>query len=253
MELPGEIRNMIYRNLLIMPGIIYINGGQYGPGYREDVVVQRPTWGLGDHIMNRRFLSINQTRVRRLLETSKHIYAEAAWFYYGCNHFYFSSLPILYNFLQATRPDFCRHITHMSLMYSGRFVVKAIKLLRGCVSLSRLQLVLDDSTTWDRHMRTNSWLRNMTGLKDLLQLRGLREVTVDNHLVDSVPMYAASLADKDYVVNGLQVLTQPHDLAKLRQQFKKDYPGQVPQRTASGKAKDAASAKRKTRAKSRKS
>ena len=256
MELPGEIRNMIYRNILIQPGIIYVNGDEYGPGYREDVVTRRlPDWmrGAPDRMANYTHLFINQTTVRRLLETSKTIYDEAAWFYYGCNHFFFSHLPILYNFLQATRPDFRRHITHMSLHYRGRYVAKAVNLLPQCVSLEKLELVLDERTIDDRHMKTSTRLRDMVGLKDLLQLRGLREVTLDTHLIDGVAKYATSLADQDYVVNALQVLTEPHNPVKLRRQFEKDYPGQIPQRTASGKAKVAKSTKNKSEAKSRKS
>ena len=256
MELPGEIRNMIYRTILVQPGIVFISGDEYGPGYREDVVSRHlpvRMRGAPDRIMNHSHLFINLPTVRTLLGTSKQIYDEAAWFYYGCNHFHFSNLPILYNFLQATRPDFRRHITRMSLQYSGQFVVKAVKLLPGCVSLSRLRLVLNEHTMGHRLMKTSARLRDMTGLKDLLQLRGLRVVVVDTHLIDSVGNYATSLADKDYVVNALQVLKEPHNPAKLKRQFEKDYPDQVPQRRVSVKTKVAKSTKRKTGAKSTKS
>lgn len=141
LELPPEVRNMIYMELLVKKG-----------GARFEV-----TGNQAKHIRCWGPTSL------RMLRTCRQIYQEAAAIYYGLNNFSFTSTTTLMHYLQniETSVRFLRSIEIHDLVGSTSF--KAAKLLVGAISLTRLKVnprgiaryllySSDDLTHWVTYM-----------------------------------------------------------------------------------------------------
>ncbi len=229
MRLPPEIRNMVYKELLVMPAMIAI-----GIGWSEgrSIIVEKVR--LEDD--EESDFEIDQKATRKLLHTSKTIYQEASHFYWGSNHLYFEDLDMLTEYLQRLRPDFRRLITHVTVRYIGRAPARAMKALSGCISLRKLTLDISFMTIYQTRI-TSAGLMTLTGMNDLLKLRGLEKVNLDTTRLDSGLKTAAWLSQgMSNVVDAIQVLKKPHDPARLKRQEAKDYPKGKSQRTVFGKA-----------------
>ncbi|KAL9010984.1 MAG: hypothetical protein Q9173_004132 [Seirophora scorigena] len=218
MKLPSEIRVMIYKEALVAPS--------------EVAVHYRPWWILHttieDHAGDEEFHS--PALICRIFRVSKTIYAEAMPVYFGCNTFAFVSLDIL-SVLNKLKPDFRRSIRSLSINFWGLTPAKSVKLLQGCISLRKLLLRVGYRTIrcWKNEFLP---LLKAHGVNDLLKLRGIEELKVEN---------ASHYAMEEFIkgwepfVGALQVLKQPRNAVTLRRQDKKDYPPEKAKRTVFGK------------------
>lgn len=198
----------------------------------EVAVHYRPWWILHttieDHAGDEEFHSPALTC--RIFRVSKTIYAEAMPVYFGCNTFAFVSLDIL-SVLNKLKPDFRRSIRSLSINFWGLTPAKSVKILQGCISLRKLSLRVGYRTIrcWKNEFLP---LLKAHGVNDLLKLRGIEELKVEN---------ASHYAMEDFIkgweafVGALQVLKQPRNAVTLRRQDKKDYPPQKAKRTVFGK------------------
>ncbi|KAL8650467.1 MAG: hypothetical protein Q9210_003808 [Variospora velana] len=219
MKLPPEIRVMVYKEVLVAPS--------------EVAVHYRVWWILHTTIEDRagddEYHSPALTC--RIFRASKTLYAEAMPIYFGCNTFSFASLDVL-SLLDKLKPDYRRNIRSMSINFWGYTPAKSVKLLQGCISLRRLVLRVGYRTI--RCWKNESFLPLLKsqGVNDLLKLRGIEELKVEN---------ANHSAMQDIIkgwtpfVEGLQVLKQPRKAITLRRQDKKDYPPAKAKRTVFGK------------------
>lgn len=230
MRLPPEIRNMVYKELLVVPGIICIHrDSDVEAGLTRVQESVRSKDGMGKSVR------IDGKSIRQLLWTSKTIYKEASTFYFGSNHFRFASLDMLTECLQHIKLDFRRLLRRITVPFWGLAPAKGMKALATCVSLSELTLGISWYTS--RYLRGDQNLMKPNGLNDLLKIRGLEKVTLD---IEDIKYFhdldISNFFDKDTLANALQILKEPHDPAKLKRQEAKDYPNRKSQRTVFGKA-----------------
>lgn len=118
LELPPEVRNMIYMELLVHKG-----------GEKFQVTGNQA-----------RYIRCWGPTSLQMLRTCHQIYQEAAAIYYGLNNFSFTSTTTLMHYLQKieTSVRFLRTIEIQDLVGSTSF--KVAKLLMGATSLIRLQV-----------------------------------------------------------------------------------------------------------------
>lgn len=120
MRLPPEIRNMIYKQALVIPpGIIRLNVDNRYP---------------------------DRNPACPLLSTCRTIYAEAAIFYYGLNRFNLYNMNLLGNWLRSVRPESRRLISRITMIYAGQTSIKDLKSLAEFVDLKELYLHIDVRT-----------------------------------------------------------------------------------------------------------
>ncbi|KAL8959580.1 MAG: hypothetical protein Q9193_003585 [Seirophora villosa] len=197
MKLPSEIRVMIYKEVLVAPSEVAVH-------YRSWWILHTT---IEDHAGDEEFHSPALTC--RIFRVSKTIYAEAMPIYFGCNTFAFVSLDIL-SVLNKLKPDFRRSIRSLSINFWGLTPAKTIR----CWKNEFLPLL------------------KAHGVNDLLKLRGIEELKVEN---------ASHYAMEDFIkgweafVGALQVLKQPRNAVTLRRQDRKDYPPEKAKRTVFGK------------------
>jgi len=239
MRLPPEIRNMVYKELLVQPGVVCV---QYNDSRVEEYVRKDLRIKEGSREIE---VCIDGRSIRQLLWTSKTIYREASTFYFGSNHFRFQCLDMLTTCLQHLKPDFRRLLRRITVPFTNVAPARAMKLLGTCISLSELTLEISSlCTTWSS--RRYQGRMKFNGLNDLLKIRGLDKLTVDLTRMERFRRKGIDVfADEKGLANVLQILKEPHDPAKLKRQEAKDYPDRKSQRIVFGKANV------KTRTKSR--
>lgn len=215
MRLPLEIRNMIYKETLIMPSPIMLEAG-YGTWIKKKVYVvelSTPT----------------QASICNLFQASRTLYRETIPIYFGHNTFKVDSFEGLTGFLTSIGPDYRRNIHSLDLTYSGKAPAKAMKLLTECIGLRSLRLCLTYGTL--EHVRRACQLSKMNGAKDLFRLRGIEQVVLDDRELS--PTY--NWLDFDQFKKDIEVVKMPHTEAQLKRQEQKDYPHKAT-RTVFGKA-----------------
>lgn len=229
MRLPPEIRNMVYKELLVQPGVVCV---QWKDLRIEEYMRSKGRLGTDECIDE----CIDGRSIRQLLWTSKTIYREASTFYFGSNHFRFQCLGTLTTCLQHLKPDFRRLLRRITVPFTNVAPARAMKLLGRCISLSELTLEISSlGTTWSS--RRYQGRMKFNGLNDLLKIRGLDKLTVDSTRMEPFRRKGIDVfADEKGLANVLQILKEPHDPAKLKRQEAKDYPDRKSQRIVFGKA-----------------
>ncbi|KAL9609674.1 MAG: hypothetical protein Q9167_005583 [Letrouitia subvulpina] len=204
MRLPAEIRRMVYKEILVMPGEVGIPMPKPFRDYKT------------------------QPYVRKFFLTSKAVYAEAMPIYFGLNTFYFHKMSYMEDFLKHTAVDHRRCIRRVSFKFYGTAPARALKLLRECVSLEYLHVKAGVLyTLGGKHEH----LMSAHGLNNLLKIRGIKKLEVTCN--DPPDRY--SPIDWDCFLGALQLLKEPHTPQFLRLQEKKDYPPDKAKRTVFGK------------------
>lgn len=129
LKLPLELRNMVYRELLIMPGTLEI----IKPWSSDPVVL------LVNRIQVASIAIANQCAVFMVLRVSKQISREAIPIYFGCNKFVAMDTDMLAQLLCHIGPEACNAIREISIQYKlGKHACKAFKLLAQCGGLRKL-------------------------------------------------------------------------------------------------------------------
>lgn len=231
MKLPLEVRLMVYKEYLTLPGVIETKGYTYWRGKRR-IRVHRDC----EHQPPHSAYEPLDPSVFGLFAASKTIYNESLSIFFNQNSFLFDNLNLLLNFLSSLTVDSRRGIGSISFRYSGAAPAKTMKLLKECVGLRRLSIeLIQDTLSHVPFSKSFEYqLLKLHGLGDLLKIRGIEELEItvagpsfqdSAELRDAIPAFRETL----------QVLKQPHPTAQLKRQEKKDYP-QTLGRTVFGKA-----------------
>ncbi|KAL8851890.1 MAG: hypothetical protein Q9221_003213 [Calogaya cf. arnoldii] len=205
MELSSELRNMIYKDVLVAPCPIDIEVRNY---YGRT----SPTFPKRLH---------NETRP----------------IYFNYNTFRCDSFQALRVFLSILKPEYRRCIRSLDFEFWGEAPAQAMKLLQGCVDLQYLQIDFAIWTLFDYRARKTRSLA-FPGFNDLIKLRGIQRLQVNppkGYLTGTVH-WRAVMEDIDSIKNDLQVIKQPKSEAMIRRQQKREFPTEKAKRTVYGKA-----------------
>lgn len=234
MRLPLEIRTMIYKELLIMPGPIEFRSSYYLSA--EPVCFT--TGPLDCEI------PIYQKDVCQMFNASKTIRLESAPLYFRYNRFRFQDLRGLEKFLNRIPPTFRRAVASISLKYDYGAAARTMRMLSGCLGLRHLCIVLLPGHMFPTPPYRMHGLMQLQGLNDMLKIRGLEKVEVLVKPWDSGSTIYAVWEDLPEFEKALEVLKEPHTKAQLARQDKKDFP-QKASRQIFGKANVVTRAERK--------
>ena len=242
MRFPLEIRIMIYKEALIMPGPIELDNIETSrPAVcilatkGEPCVLDEDGFDLSPFGQ-----VIYQSDICQLLNTSRGIRQEAKPIYFGCNLFRFSNLNQVPQIISAFDTESRRSIRSLSMVFRGGAPAKAWNALASCIGLRRLDITFTRQSlrcywdAWNLQMVSSS-LMEMPGLKDLLKIRGIERLTLMKNLSGFVEWKSDPFRDWPEFVQALQVLKKPHTKAQLTRQYDKDFP-QKASRTTFGRA-----------------
>lgn len=197
MKLPLELRNMVWKELLVMPGLIVMGSTKLRLG-RPRVIPINPIYGV--------FL------------VSKQIRQEAITTYFGNNEFIALDVAALAEFLYCIGPDACNLIRKIWIYYSrGKNAGKAFKLLTQCGSLRKI------------HFRIGCYYRTMyrakklpflkrPGIQSLLKIRGLEELDVKVDWQGLMPCPFREVVEREMedFLQALEILKKPRDAKRQR-------------------------------------
>ena len=209
MKLPIEIRFMVYREHFLQP--------------EEEFVFEYTPWSTGI----KRWVN-HDVPVQRVFETSKVVYQEAAPLYFRTKPFHFNSIITLATFLERCGPTCLHNLSTITFAHQGAYAAKAFKLLAKCLSLDSVTIIAVVYTPKYDTATGTRLLMKSAGIKDLLKVRGVKNVQVEFR------GYVAP--DGDQFVEALQVLKEPHDPAKLKRLLAQLTPKEKAQRSVFGKA-----------------
>ena len=230
MDLPLELRSMIFRQFLVMPGPVLFSRLAYkqmAPFARSGSVrvedLRRRTYEDEEYIES---AMIRQSSLLNIFSASKTIYRETVPLYFGCNEFDFYSLDYMDQFLGKIGAEYRWQIASITVDYDGKAPAKAVKRLTECVGLRRLTLNITTHSFGRIDPRTPNEAR-LVGMNDLLRIRGLDRIdlkTVGGKYVyfTTKLFLVESLADS--LREHLEVLKLPRDPKQLKRQERKDFP-----------------------------
>lgn len=248
MDLPLEVRIMIFKELLVMPGPVMFR--RYVKAERDEadlpaipIPIINPQPFAGGQIS---YLKIDTSKVilqeplLRVFLASKTIYRETVPIYFGINVFSFETLQFFEDFVSKLGPECRWQLARLKIRYFGKAPARAIKRLLDCVGLRELELELF-SYSADSYEDIAPYAPLLYGVKDLLRVRGLRKLELDFSCYDHLP-YFRYKEDFDpekvkaAVIEQLQVLKQPQDPKKLKRLENKDFPARTMRRIVFGSA-----------------
>ncbi|KAL9027162.1 MAG: hypothetical protein Q9196_004279 [Gyalolechia fulgens] len=222
MKLPPELRQMVYKELLVQSQEILISNRHWAFCFdpKLDAMEQKD-----DQVVH------SPADTCQIFRASKACYDEAMPIYFGCNSFTFESLDLL-SLLDKLRVDYRRNIQSLSVQFWGNSPAKSARLLRGCTGLRQLGVQISYATL--RYGKSDFLpLVNSKGINDLLKLRGITDLKITK--VDGHCCFLRDIKNWEPFVEALQVLKQPYSAAALRYQHVKDYPPAKAKRTVFGK------------------
>ncbi|MCJ1470345.1 hypothetical protein MMC07_008990 [Pseudocyphellaria aurata] len=215
LKLPPEVRDMVLKELLVMPGPIDTGRKSIMPprvlirNQEKNVYSKHPPiFGA--------FLLSKQTRQAALS------------IYFGCNGFIARHLTALAHFLYNIGADACNAIRKISIEIKRlRNARKAFKLLAQCGSLRSLQFAITPKLFWTDYDVTA--FVDLPGVQDLLKIRGVQELEVvegDPRFIDERLPWS-----KESILQALQILKEPRDSQKQRRLPPKELWSKVPMTT----------------------
>lgn len=218
MALPPEIRMMVYKEILIMDGQIFLN--DCGSRPKASVKSYEPHGIKGSSY--RKYDDINppvdQPSLLEFFTVSRAIYQESCHIYFRHNTFYFDSTKVLAEFLSCIGPDYRRSLHTIKLRFTRKTPAKAMKLLAQCVNLRHLTIFIDGETTqWG-----STHLMKIPGKNDLLKIRGINNIELKESHWMNYACKDQDLRGRDAFWQALQVLKLPRTAAHLKRQVKKD-------------------------------
>ena len=249
MDLPVELRYMIFREFLVMPGPVLFRTfarKRLAPfSELDEGAFENMAWsyddifgsygdvmGFDDHFIGSPdSMMIRQSSLFNIFSASKTVYLETVPLYFGFNQFEFENLDCMEKFIGKVGAAYRWQITSISVGYIGRAPAKAFKRLNECVGLRELTL----SLYWfGLRLGTADTKRkvSMPGMKDLLRIRGLDKVKI---VADDEAGWALRVSDLDSLKKQLEVLKEPRDPKQVKRQEKKNFPTKA-KRTVFGAA-----------------
>ena len=232
MDLPLELRSMIFRELLVMPGpVLFASLARKKPApfARADLIGSDALHRVyyGDSIVwHLDFNLVPQSGLLNIFSASKTVYRETVPLYYRCNQFHFENLDFMEQFLNKVGAESRWQISTIAVNYHGKAPARAVKRLTACVGLRRLTLNLD-SLAFARLDPNNPRDTRLIGMKDLLRIRGLDRIDLVSLDEESLFLPITSLSQNTVINNlkeRLKVLKEAHDPKQLKRQEKKDFP-----------------------------
>ena len=149
MDLPLELRTMIFKELLVMPGPILFKtslsfNSPSGETYRfvrdpEPFVNVGSEAVRGQHVFKESEIAPQKDSLR-IFSVSKAIYRETVPIYFGCNMFDFDDLGTFERFITKLEAEFRWQLARVTITYTGIAPARAVKHLVGCVGLRELTL-----------------------------------------------------------------------------------------------------------------
>ncbi|KAI4168994.1 MAG: hypothetical protein LQ343_006025 [Gyalolechia ehrenbergii] len=222
MKLPPELRQMVYKELLVQSQDITISNRYWGFCFDTKI-------GVLEHTNKQ--VAHSPAATCQIFRASKACYNEAMPIYFGCNSFAFESLDLLL-VLDKLRVDYRRNIKSLSVKFWGNSPAKSARLLRGCTALRQLSVEISYATL--RYGKSEFLpLLNSNGINDLLKVRGITDLKVTKS--DGCNRFLREMEGWEPFVEALQVLKQPCSAAALRYQYTKDYPPEKAKRIVFGK------------------
>ena len=246
MELPREVRDMIYEACLAFDGAIFVKDKRKGP---RSIQTNRSSpfkhrQREGD--LDRGMASIESSATaqgRKLFYVSKQIHDEAVSVFYRKNTFEFTSLTEMEKFIRNMGLRNQHSLRSVIVYYQAAYMeyARPLTLLTQCVGLRNLTLVLcDDCMAYtNKYIATDGYTYGWAELKvprafgTLLRIRGL-----DNVRLVSSPR-AGYLASPSH--RGFEMLAAMEDAIQVTKK-----PGPVPKTPKRRKAKKRAQKKRKS-------
>ncbi|KAL8937943.1 MAG: hypothetical protein Q9216_004163 [Gyalolechia sp. 2 TL-2023] len=222
MKLPPELRQMIYKDLLVQSHEITITDTCWSLfGIRDG-----PVRIVVDDAAH------SPSATCKIFRVSKACYNEAMPIYFGCNSFAFESLDLLL-LLEKGKADYRRNIKSLSVHFCGKSPAKAARMLRGCTALRELSVQINHGTL--RYGKSEFLpLLKSNGINDLLKVRGISELNVTK---PEIYKLSSTITEEwEPFVEAMQVLKQPRSAAALRYRYAKDYPPERAKRVTFGKA-----------------
>lgn len=245
MDLPLEVRTMIFKELLVMPGPVLFKRFVVAEGNELlsrasplAMVNQRPS--EDGQYPSHKFRESNiiwQKSLVKIFLASKAIYRETVPLYFRNNVFNFDKLDFFESFVTRIGSECRRQLARLKLEFYGNASARAIKRLVDCVGLRELKLTIYSSSA-AYHDRNASYAPVLYGMKDLLKVRGLTKLEFNFSYYYGPTWYPGHDLEKAKaaVIEQLQVLKQPHDLKRLKRQENKDFPARTTRRIVFGSA-----------------
>ncbi|KAL8993694.1 MAG: hypothetical protein Q9169_006158 [Polycauliona sp. 2 TL-2023] len=212
MKLSAEVRNIVYKEVLVEPEAIYI-----GDGLR-----------VYDH---------SPRTTCQLLQVSQAICREAFPVYFGCNTFRCNGIEALGEFLTRLKTEYRRSIRSLSFLFdSFTTPAKSIRLIQGCVSLRNLEITIPPRVLREYGTHEPDSLKWLPGLKDLRKVRGIENLKINMPPGTFEWDRFAEVADPQLFIKKLQIVKQPRSRFVIKRQDEKDFPEEKSKRTVFGKA-----------------
>ena len=257
MDLPVELRSMIFKEILVMPGPVLFRTvcRQRLVPFAQldsdafDAFESMSIWSYDDFFgthggftgFHRDFIGspesmmIRQSSLLNIFSASKIVFRETVPLYFGCNQFDFENLDRMERFFSKVGAEYRWQITSIAVGYIGRAPAKAIKRLRECVALRELTLTIYclwvESVCRDIQREVSP-----PGMRDLLRIRGLNKI---NLVPDAEEVRLGHTILDEQIIDSLkkqlEVLKEPRDPKQLKRQEKKDFPTKA-KRTVFGAA-----------------
>ncbi|KAI4230056.1 MAG: hypothetical protein L6R36_000313 [Xanthoria steineri] len=224
MKLPLELRQMVYKELLVMPWPVIMDAPHccYYPGKHLTHVVH-------DDGHPHEYCPLATCQIRQV---SKALHIETTPIYFGHNTFKFRNLNALSFFLTKLKSESRRSITSLIVRYEGGHPARSMKLLRSCFALRRLSI----NCTWGTIRYGQFPWYTIRGLKYLLQIRGIQTLELKKPTPSEHFSWEAYRMEWQELLEALQVLKQPYTEAAIRRQDKKECPPEKAKRTLFGRA-----------------
>ena len=195
MQLPPEIRCLIYSNLLSFSSMVLsLTRDERG----RPLMLFTPRSQHNKRLDSFERLSVSLRPSRSLLAivaVSKQISKEAIAIFYGQNHFFAESMPILGKFLENIGTDRRRSLVHLSFNYPEPWDIQSrcrpstcFKSLLDCRNLRRLDILgiretqfmsADDAVRPFGAPKACKQPSSIPGFTTLARLRGLHELTFE--------------------------------------------------------------------------
>ena len=238
MDLPLEIRTMIFKELLVTTGpIVFINHVYVTSGHKAVNHIHLPRafayMGTGD-ASSFGFINVDeklqtQHECLNIFSTSKAIYRETVPIYFGLNTFYFDNMNYFEEFLAKIGADYRWQLARVRIRYYGSSPARAIKPIASCVGLRELTLDIEPNSTVSTSKQLAPAEMQIFGMKHLLRLRGLKklELKAPTHLYNGAHYPLDQVALQEFMTSleaRLQVLKQPIDPKFIKRLDKKDFP-----------------------------
>ncbi|MCJ1463877.1 hypothetical protein MMC07_002486 [Pseudocyphellaria aurata] len=199
LKLPLEVRNMVYKELLVK---------------RKPIRMRRP-----------KERPQSEPAVLGAFTVSKQIHQEAMSIYFGCNIFSAGGLIILAKFLHNIGPNACNAIRAVSIQYHSKNEYSehneiGFERLAQCGSLRKIRLLIGSFYRWNKNPDPGKYvpILKRPGIQSLLKTRGIEELDVKVKFRPSERTCPPEVFEKDResFMQALLIVKEPRNIPEGR-------------------------------------